>query len=137
MVQELFEGHDVTYDYSHPQLRFRRTSAPMQLDIYIPSLALAFEYQGEQHYGAHYLYGSSEHQRAKDMEKQQRCKQEGITLIHIPYWWDKQKSSLVATVRQRRPELLPDAEAGLPIPATPPAYVPACKSCRCNISNQL
>lgn len=30
---------------------------------------------------------------------------EGITLIEVPYWWDKSISSLVATIYHYRPDL--------------------------------
>src|SRR5688500_13406879 len=99
MVQELFKEHEVKMDYYLKNLKYSRTNSPMQLDVYIPSLSLAFEYQGEQHYGTHYLYGSSDIVHKRDEEKMEKCKNAGITLIHIPYWWDKEKSSLVATIR--------------------------------------
>jgi len=37
------------------------------------------------------------------------CKQNGITLVEIPFWWDTTKSSLQATIAQVRPELFPNA----------------------------
>jgi hypothetical protein len=124
MVQELFSGHDVKLDFIHREIKFSRSHTPMQLDIYIPSLSLAFEYQGEQHYFTHYLFGSPDIQQQRDVEKQQTCKAAGITLVHIPYWWDKEKSSLVATIRHHRSDLL-QAEIldGTPIPLTPPTPV--------------
>jgi hypothetical protein len=29
----------------------------------------------------------------------------GITLIQIPYWWDKQKDSLISTIHDQKPDL--------------------------------
>jgi hypothetical protein len=34
------------------------------------------------------------------------ARQLGITLIQIPFWWDKTKTSLVATIRALRPDLI-------------------------------
>jgi hypothetical protein len=118
MVLELFTGHEVKMDYNHTSLRYTDSKLPMQLDIYIPSLNLAFEYQGEQHYASHYLYGSPEIQRKRDLEKSYKCKIANITLVHIPYWWDKEKSSLVATIRKHRPDLLLGEMEGTPIPTS-------------------
>ncbi len=33
-------------------------------------------------------------------------KLKGITLIEVPYWWDKNRESLEATIYEQRPELL-------------------------------
>ncbi len=50
---ELFE------DYYHPSLVYKATNRPMQFDIFLPSLQLAFEYQGIQHYQDLYYFGTS------------------------------------------------------------------------------
>lgn len=72
-----------------------------EIDVAVPSLNLAFEYQGEQHYESNQLYGEvlsvfsfffilfkSESVKKKDSRKLDLCKEEGITLIQVPYWWD-------------------------------------------------
>ena len=68
---------------------FNGTQGQMQLDIFIPKLKLAFEYHGEQHYLFHYLYGDPAKQQARDAEKKEKCLQAGITVIEVPYWWDR------------------------------------------------
>ena len=45
----------------------------------------------------------------------------GITLIEVPYWWDKKISSLAATVYNQRPELFKEKPLGTPIPFNPPS----------------
>ena len=44
--------------------------------------------------------------KKRDKEKKEICKENGITLIEIPYWWDKQLSSLIATIHQQRKDLI-------------------------------
>lgn len=83
----------------------------MELDIYIPSLNLAFEYQvfmllspfpipdshcpyqQEQHHYAsvNFVYQPLEEVQERDKTKQQLVAEKGITLITVPYWWDCQK----------------------------------------------
>ena len=121
LLEELFHRDQILLDHYHKELRYDGTKRFMQLDIFIPSFNLAFEYQGEQHYSTHYLYGSPSIQQQRDQEKEMKCKEAGITLIHIPYWWNKEKSSLVATIRQYRPDLLKQELSGTPIPTQPPS----------------
>lgn len=50
-VTELLpEVTDVYINYDHPKLRYKGSKKSMELDIFIPSLHLAFEYQGIQHF---------------------------------------------------------------------------------------
>ena len=62
--------------------------------------------------------GSHWQQKQRDREKKEICKQNGITLIEISYWWDKQLSSLIATIHQQRKDLIFDynIKEGNPIP---------------------
>jgi ATP-dependent DNA ligase len=50
--------------------------------------------------------------------------QVGITLIEVPYWWDKKYSSLAATVYSQRPDLFTEKIQGTPIPNTGPTPKP-------------
>jgi len=59
----------------------------LQLDGYCEKLALAFEYQGEQHYSAKSHFGGEialKHQQKLDAVKLELCNEAEITLIQIP-----------------------------------------------------
>ena len=88
----------------------------MELDVYLPKEKLAFEYQGEAHYHDVYSQGNRWIQKQQDEEKSIKCRDNGITLLVVPYWWDFEKSSLIATIRKERSELLTSQVNGDPIP---------------------
>lgn len=59
-----------------------------RIDIGIPDLGLAFEYNGKQHYEAVEFFGGGEGYRAtkkRDKIKRELCKKNGINLIEIRY----------------------------------------------------
>eukprot|EP01124_Arcella_intermedia_P023470 TRINITY_DN3740_c0_g2_i2.p1 TRINITY_DN3740_c0_g2~~TRINITY_DN3740_c0_g2_i2.p1 ORF type:complete len:428 (-),score=80.89 TRINITY_DN3740_c0_g2_i2:77-1360(-) len=81
-------------DYLHPNLTWDETNRKMELDIWVPELKLALEYQGEHHYNPNAIYQSLSIYKDRDATKQRSCEAEGIHLITIPYWWDRTKESL-------------------------------------------
>jgi hypothetical protein len=90
--------------------------------IFIPGLSIAFEYQGEPHYFSTSTYGSANQRQESDQVKAQIAKGMGITLIHIPFWWDKSSESLSATLRHYRPDLDIALRPGIsPIPLKMPS----------------
>jgi len=76
------------------------------LDIFIPDHLLAFEYHGEQHYKDINIFIPQRMYSIRDSQKRMLCKQHAITLIEIPYWWNLEISSLMATIKKYRPELI-------------------------------
>lgn len=59
---------------------------PQHLDIYIPAMATAIEYQGVQHDQPVAFFGGEEAFRKcqeRDRRKQRRCKQQGVRLIYV------------------------------------------------------
>ncbi len=91
----------------------------MQLDVFVPSKSLAFEYQGEQHFfdikcmTPQWIYSE------RDQQKRSACLANGITLVEVPYWWNFQKETLVATIHEVRPDLICERGLGIPIPKEP------------------
>eukprot|EP01114_Cavostelium_apophysatum_P024919 TRINITY_DN9974_c0_g1_i2.p1 TRINITY_DN9974_c0_g1~~TRINITY_DN9974_c0_g1_i2.p1 ORF type:complete len:144 (+),score=26.97 TRINITY_DN9974_c0_g1_i2:39-434(+) len=110
--------------------RYRESQRPMQLDIYAPTVGVAFEYQGQQHYAASPprnpdvnsfdnpssllptstspdpfdMFGDAKSRYERDDEKAKACEENGIRLIYVPYWWDRSETSLLATIRKIIPK---------------------------------
>jgi len=98
MLTDLFPSETVLVDHSHPDLHF-------QLDVFFPELNLAFEYQGAQHYEQLSVYGNVSDQMVRDTNKVARCLEHGITLIAVPFWWNKKRPALLAAILAERPDL--------------------------------
>ena len=106
----------------------------MTIQVFLPHLSLALEYQGETHYFSSHIFGKASTRQRADEIKQNFAKQMGITLIPIPFWWDKSSKSLASTIQLYRPDIqfYNVSKMGLPIPAEMPAiaknrfkYVPS------------
>ena len=66
-----------------------------------------------------------------DEEKSKITNKLGITLFHIPYWWDKKLPSLKATIATVRPDVLSNTlleNNEKPIPAKPPLVIKRLKT---------
>jgi hypothetical protein len=81
---------------------------------------LAFEYQGEPHYVDISIYGQLHRRQTSDQQKADIAKNYGITLIPIPFWWDKEHSSIISTLYSLRPDLSLSHIQGMPIPLLMP-----------------
>ena len=76
------EYEDAIYQY-HAEWLGRKS-----LDVYIPSLNIAIEYQGIQHYEPLEIFGGEENfkiQQQRDMEKKKLCAENGVRLIEWKY----------------------------------------------------
>lgn len=77
------------------------------LDIYVPALRLAFEYQGRQHYEDLHASGQGVLQAKHDDKKARACLTAGITLLRIPHWDQVTPEALLNAIVAVRPELKP------------------------------
>ena len=102
-------------NFLHPEI-LRKDGRAIELDIFLPTERLAFEYQGELHHHDIYSLGDRWKQKQLDAEKRIACEAKQITLVEVPYWWDFKKPSLVATIQNHRDDLLLNEATGLAIP---------------------
>jgi hypothetical protein len=117
ILKQLFPK-DLIYDSFYIEdLRFATGKTP-QLDAYFPNLMIAFEYQGEQHYGhTAFQRDNLKTVQRRDEEKAQKCRKYGITLVAVPYWWNGSKDQLAASIQQVRPDLIPYEVTASPFPS--------------------
>ena len=99
-VQKLFPHEEIVEDYFHSEIS-RETGFPVQFDIYLTQSKIAIEYHGAQHYeDVPNLFAPLEMYKNRDNEKLKLCKQFGINLVVIPYWWNNQLESLKETLNK-------------------------------------
>jgi hypothetical protein len=56
-VKKLFPSHEVQVDYKDNDMRFSKSTLNIRLDLYIPSLSLAFESLGSHHFASLPMFG--------------------------------------------------------------------------------
>ena len=81
-VETALPGHDVVREASPDWL------APQRLDIFVPSLCLAIEYQGEQHFYSLDHWGGDRglaDRQVMDARKREACRAAGVTLLEWRY----------------------------------------------------
>lgn len=89
------QGESRMYDIIVQETSFKPTRqvspewlGRQHLDVYIEELALAFEYNGEQHYRPIEFFGGQDQfdrQRELDSRKQKLCDENGVSLVVIPF----------------------------------------------------
>ena len=97
-LQLLYPDEELVEDYFHSEIS-RKTGFAVQFDVFVVKRNLAFEYHGRQHYeDAPDVFAPLEMYKYRDSEKQKLCKEFGIHLVIVPYWWDNQIDSLKNTI---------------------------------------
>jgi len=81
----------------------------MIFDIYIPSLNLIIEYHGYQHYHDHYMFGNVKSRQERDKQRKVACNYLNIAYLEVPYWWERDKESVLAIIHKARPDIVPRA----------------------------
>ena len=93
-VQKLFPHEEIVEDYFHSEIS-RISGFNVQFDIFMIERNIAIEYHGKHHYeDIPSGFSNLETYKQRDTEKERLCKEHGIQLIVIPYWWDNKLDSL-------------------------------------------
>ena len=96
-VQRIYPNFLIVENYRHPHLE-GVSGQLLELDVFLPALQFAFEYQGEHHYDDIPTgFGQLDLYKANDILKIDIAKKINIKLVIVPYWWDQSLSSLIST----------------------------------------
>jgi len=104
-IKQVFPHHKVELNYHFVEYKFSKYGKSIEFDIFVPDLSLAFEYNGEQHYMSIPFFNDVGLTKKRDKNKQVICKYSGITLIIIPFWWDRTIDSIAQTICYARPDI--------------------------------
>ena len=81
MLKELYPLYDIVYEYQLPN--------GTRLDLFIPTIGIAVEYDGEQHYRYtefwHKDINGFLDQKKSDLSKDDYCYRSGIKLVRVPF----------------------------------------------------
>jgi hypothetical protein len=102
----LFIIADVLEEYREPLAGNTNTQAKaLEFDIFVPSLQLAFEYQGVSHL-VDIGIDNAKRKGIRDYEKYQLCSSKGITLIEVyEKEWDGGLEAIRRAILEARPDL--------------------------------
>ncbi len=103
-LREFFPNLQILEEYVDDELVYG-SNKPMRFDYFIPSLKLAFEFQGLQHFSQLKVYGDAKFRIVEDDEKSMKCNSLGISLFRVPFWWDRKRGSLLKLIFEARPDL--------------------------------
>eukprot|EP01127_Copromyxa_protea_P021077 TRINITY_DN7155_c0_g1_i1.p1 TRINITY_DN7155_c0_g1~~TRINITY_DN7155_c0_g1_i1.p1 ORF type:complete len:593 (-),score=123.15 TRINITY_DN7155_c0_g1_i1:168-1946(-) len=99
IISECGRDFEVVEEFTREDLKFSDSGATIVLDVFVPELNLAFEYQGIQHYKDTEIFGESTKYSSRDVVKKKVCSNVGITILEIPYWWTGDMSSIRTIVK--------------------------------------
>lgn len=113
-VEDVFKSRvEEDYRYSLEELGDESLPPAIELDVFVAEHNIGFEYNGEHHYFEVAHYGALDVHRRRDLRKVEACQRAGVRLVTVPYWWDRQVASLLATILDQHPSVGADIRASL------------------------
>ena len=101
ILNGIYSSYLLLENYRHPLITNESvwSDSSLEFDIFIPTLNLAFEYQGVQHYdNIPEFFSDPELYRFRDQLKENSSILFDIKLVKIPFWWDQTKQSLISSL---------------------------------------
>lgn len=89
-VKRCFPNYRKEFNFRKAGIINPDTGFPLELDIYLPEVKIAFEFHGRQH-------RTDEEQRERDKHKRKQCKTLEITLIEV--WTDTLTQDLFEVIK--------------------------------------
>eukprot|EP00026_Physarum_polycephalum_P009957 Phypoly_transcript_10098.p1 GENE.Phypoly_transcript_10098~~Phypoly_transcript_10098.p1 ORF type:complete len:437 (+),score=59.46 Phypoly_transcript_10098:103-1311(+) len=105
LEKNLPEGIAIHENYTFPDLAFSESSEKLTVDVFLPSLSLALDYQGEQHYDSNEFFGDTVVRQNTDTEKRSILERKGYTFVQVDSWWDRSYPSLASIIHKYRPDI--------------------------------
>ncbi len=96
-LRKIFLKNEILESY---QINPLSTSKLIQSNVrfYIPELKLAVDYQKDNYYGLENVTGTVEVKLKMDEDKLSWAKENNLTIIFIPFWWNRSIESLIETI---------------------------------------
>ena len=85
-ITKLFPQHLILEDYRKPNFKAKYENPVLELDVFIPALHIAYEYQGEHHFHDISVFAANDCYKIRDELKIALSQQHAIQLCQIPYW---------------------------------------------------
>jgi hypothetical protein len=96
-LRNLLPNHEILDGY---------TLSPGAVITYLlPSLKVGFVYQSVPDYGLGNLSGSVPVWHFEDEKIVLEAKSQGLSVLFVPFWWDRSQSSLLASILEKFPQL--------------------------------
>jgi glutaredoxin len=111
IIKRLYPKENIEYNIKYEFLKFSN-GRKMELDIYLPEIKIAFEYQGEYHFlneikhifrnrSSSWCERYYEKITTRDEEKRIACNNNGIILIEIDYKWKKTEEFVIGKIKEK------------------------------------
>jgi hypothetical protein len=98
-IMKLFPKYWIIEEYKASNITYSESGCNVEIDLFIPTINLGIEYQGEQHYNEmNQWFGPSHLFHSRDKYKDFICNIHSISLVTVPYWWDRSIHSLSSTI---------------------------------------
>ena len=104
-ISSLLPHQHLIEDYHHPLVKFSQSELGVEYDIFLPSLNLGVEYQGEQHFDdLPSGFAPLNLYQRRDVEKHSLSRSNSfISLLSVPYWWNLSPCSLLSSFKSTFP----------------------------------